>query len=681
MQQSTAVVPYNGNEGERYENSTGSDLGRKRRLFRAFEANKSREQEEQKESRRYYSGRQLTDKQLKVYQKRNQPPIWDNRIARKVDFLVGVEQRMRRDPKAFARGPEDQKAADTATASLRFVCDQARWETIASDVAHDGMVSGVGVAWIGIENGKRGLDVKAKRGQVDRFFYDPRTALPDFSDARYMGMHLWQDIEDIKAEYPQHAEMLDAMVDRENGVTLTILDEERDEQWGDFEHRRVRVVEMYERKMTPQGAVWYFCKFTGTLELESGVSPYLDEYGQPDCPYVAWSPYIDERGDRYGVVRNMRPMQDEVNQRRSKALHMMGSRRLHMRKGVVDDVDKARTEIMKADGVVEHNGTWGEDVGIIDDNQDIRWQVEMLAQAQSSLENLGPNPGLIGKGGGVADQSGRAILAQRDSGMTELSPVFERLRDWKLRCYRKMWARVRQAWTGERYIRITEDPKSPTYLGINQPAMDPMTGGPAVDPMTGQPVLENALAEIDVDVILDEGPDTIVMQEELLQTLSQLGEAAVGPMGRVMIELSQVANKEALLAIMDKATQPPPEVAELNKRMQQLEEAMKQALLAKAHADTEAVRVDSAVKLATAMVPPQVVPQVFPMPFADQQGMGAQPPQQMPQLDQMMPEGPPPDQQMMDSGVPQDMPMDQMPGGLPIDGELGSPMSAGFQGA
>jgi len=652
------------------------ELGRYRRLFIAFDENKRREVEEQKEARRYYSGRQWTDAELAALAKRNQPAVWDNRIARKVDFLVGVEQRMRRDPKGFGRGPSDAKSADVATASLRFVCDMNRWEVMASDAAHDGMVSGIGVAWIGIEGGPRGLDVKCKRGQVDRFFYDPRSNLPDFSDARYMGMHLWVDLEDLKAEYPQHAEQLGDMVDLDTGV-ITTMDAERAEQWADFEHRRVRVVEMYERTATKHGPAWYFCKFTGGLMLECRWSPYRDEHGIPDCPYVAWSPYVDERGDRYGVVRNMRPMQDEVNKRRSRLLHLVNVDQLQMNPGLVEDVDATRTEMAKPDGVIVHQGVWGQTIGPTEKSAEMKGHAELLAQAQGSLENLGPNPGLIGKGGGVADQSGRAILAQRDSGMTELSPVFERLRDWKLRCYRKMWARIRQAWTGERYIRITEDPKAPSYLGINQYQ---------IDPMTGQAQASNVIADIDVDIILDEGPDTIVMQEELMQTLANLGEAAAGPLGKVMIELSQVSNKDQLLEMMDKAMAPNPEVQQLQQRMAAMEAMLKQATIAKTHAETEAKRVDSAIKLAQAMMPPQTVVAEYPMPFADTTmgapaGPGPMPPQGPAMQPNMPPEGLPPPQIPIGPQGPQDVPLDQMPGGLPIGGasELNSALSAGMQ--
>jgi len=62
-----------------------------------------------------------------------------------------------------------------------------------------------------------------------------------------------------------------------------------------------------------------------------------------------------------------------------------------------------------------------------------------------------------------------------------------------------------------------------------------------------------------------------------------------------------------------------------------------------ARAGAEKARIDGVVALATAAIPPQVVPQVFPMPFADMGGnpMAYAPPQ--------LPE--PPQEQAMDGGM------------------------------
>lgn len=548
----------------------GSDgIHRKLRWFTAWETNKRDELSEAREARKYYHDKQWTDTEIQKLRRRGQQATVRNRIKRKIDFLVGTEQRLRRDPKAYPRTPKHEREADTATACLRYVCDNARWETISSDIMHDGLVNGIGVCFIGIED----ADPVIRHVDTERFFYDPRSVKPDFSDARYLGLHLWLDVDEAKERWPDHAGYFDSVMDQETGTLGTFLEQDRGEQWSDLEQRRVRVIEFWEkRSLAPHmaGFGWYYCYFTGSKELEGGWSPYKGEKGEPDCPYEAWSPYVDERGVRYGLIRTLKSVQDEVNYSASKYLHRLSTRQFFYKEGSVEDPDEFSREIARPDGKIKiaQHSKWGEDIGLVDDTAEMRGEAERHGLALQEMENYGPNPGLVGQGQGVDGASGRALLAQRDSGMTELSPVFERQRDWKLRCYRKMWHRARQAWTGEKVIRVTDDDESLQFIGLNQYGMDPQTG---------QLVSQNVLAELDVDIILDEGPDTLVMNEELMDMFSKMGEAAFTPAGKILIELSNVAGKEKLMGMIDEAMQaaapqgPDPEQLRAEAQMQQLQ--------------------------------------------------------------------------------------------------------------
>lgn len=541
-------------------------LDRKRRWFRAWEGNKKQEQEEARLARKYYHDKQWTDSEIERLRKRGQQATVRNRVKRKIDFLVGTEQRLRRDPKAYPRTPKHERDADVATAGLRFVCDQSKWPQVSSNCMHDGLIDGIGVAFIGIENG----DPVVRRAASDRFFYDPRSVEPDFSDARYMGLHLWFDIDEAKARWREKQKELQDTLDASGDTTTAFIEQDRQDQWGDLEGRRVRVCEFWEKEsLAPHmaGWGWKFCFFTGDVYLEGGWSPYKGEKGEPDCPYEAWSPYVDEKGDRYGLVRTLRSIQDEINYSASKYLHRLSTRQFFYKEGSVEDIDQFSSQIARPDGKIKINehAEWGKDVGLVDDSVQMRGEAERHQMALSEMENYGPNPGLVGQGQGVDGASGRALLAQRDSGMTELSPVFERQRDWKLRCYRKMWSRIRQAWTAEKWIRITDEDNAVQFVGLNQYEMDPMTG---------QIMSQNVVAEIDVDIILDEGPDTIVMNEELMQHFSSMGEAAFSPAGELLIELSNVNNKDRLLKLIQDARQqqsqgPNPEQIKAEAAMQQ----------------------------------------------------------------------------------------------------------------
>lgn len=573
-----------------------ADLARKHRWFRAYETNKRREMDEQRQARQYYHDKQWTDEEVRRLNGRGQQATVRNRIKRKIDFLKGVEQRLRRDPKAFPRTPKHEHDADTATAVLRYICDVNRWEKGSSASMHDGLVSGIGVMFVGIERG----DPKLKHVHADRFFYDPRSIEHDFSDAQYMGLHLWMDVDDAAARWPAHKNRLMAMIDGQNVSVSLSQDADKEQQWGDFENRRVRIVEFWERKPVAafeNGYAWYYCYFTGEHTLESGWSPYKGENGEPDCPYEAWSPYVDEKGDRYGMIRTMKSVQDEINYSASKILHRIATDRLFYEDGAIDDIDEASRQLARPDGKLKiTRGEWGKTVGIIDQTRKIDGETERFQLAVTEIENLGPNPGLVGQGQGVDGASGRALLAQRDSGMTELSPIFEQHRDWKLRVYRKAWLRARQAWPGEKWIRVTDDDKSTQFIGLNQIEMDPMTG---------QISAENMIAQVDVDIMLNEGPDTITMNEELLQTLAQVGEAATGPLGRVLIELSNAPNKERLLKMLEQANAPSPEVQAMQQRMAKLEEMLAAANIDKTVAEVENRRADTLGKLITAATPQQ----------------------------------------------------------------------------
>jgi hypothetical protein len=191
--------------------------------------------------------------------------------------------------------------------------------------------------------------------------------------------------------------------------------------------------------------------------------------------------------------------------------------------------------------------------------------------------------------------------------------------------------------------------------------------------MSGQVVgMENAVAEIDIDIILDEGPDTVTMREELMERLSQLGPGVVSP--ELLIELSNIGEKEQILRKMQEFKAPPPEMAELAKRMSQLEELLAAAKVDKEQAAVEKTRADTAKVMVESGLPPDMVGQIFPVFYREPTtldqakgmlGMGQ--PSPMPQN---LLAGPPP----MDGAPPPGMPP---PNGLapepPPDGLQGLP--------
>lgn len=470
--------------------------------------NKQDEINEQKDARRYYHGAQWTEEQIKVFNLRRQPVVTFNRVQRKIDGIIGLLERMRQEPKAYPRTPEHEQGAELSTAALRYVLDEQEWKAKAPECARDGAIDGIAGIEIELEEGDNGdNDVGFEIVEPDSFFYDPRSYRMDFTDARYMGVGKWVDTDLAKEMFPDKADEIDAST--ENATDLT-TNPDRENKWFSTVGGRtmIRLIDIwYQHK-----GGWCWALFTGSSKLMEGRSYFYDEKRKTFCKFLMFSAGVDHDGDRYGFVRHMRSAQDEINSRRSRAMFTLQSRRLLLTKGSVEDVEVARREWARPDGLVEVNASnVNEGVKADDQSFDFAGQLKMLENATQELENYGPNQALIGAGS-VENSSGRAIALLQQAGIAELGPYILSFRAWKVRVYRALWNAIQQHWTAERWIRVTDDEGLAQFIQVN---------GIQVDPRTGLPTLVNALGSLDVDIILDEGPDSINAMADVYDTLKE----------------------------------------------------------------------------------------------------------------------------------------------------------------
>lgn len=295
----------------------------------------------------------------------------------------------------------------------------------------------------------------------DRLFYDPHSRKLDFSDARYMGGVLWMDYEDAVAKWPDATEALDATL-AERTSTQTYDDRPEWKRWSSGGSRkRVRIVQMYHLER----GTWWQCIYTKGGKLESMEVPFRDQDGKSFCPMFLQSAFVNRKNERYGLVRSMVWVQDEINKRRSKALHRLSMRQVRSERGAVDDIDIARKELAKPDGWVETNP--GFQFEILANPDQLTAELTMLQEAKSEIELLGPNAALQGKDEDAP--SGRAILANQQGGQTEISVLFDRFAGFKKRVYQGIWSLIRQYKDEEWWVRVTDDEKNVRFVGFNRP--------------------------------------------------------------------------------------------------------------------------------------------------------------------------------------------------------------------
>jgi hypothetical protein len=569
----TAFADYTSNAGAQTGPSTGTQgvtkeywsLDRLKRSYTDYLNSKTHEVEEQKNARRYRHASQWTAEQIKIFNKRKQPIVTYNRIGRKIDGVVGLIEKLKQSPKAFPRTPKEEQGANLVTSVIRSVLDAVEWKAkcpiLADAAATDGFA---GIELLLVKGDEGDPDIDMELVDNDGFFYDPRSIKHDFSDVRFMGQGKWLDLDAAREMFPGQAEDLE---DAMESATDLSTNSDRENKWfiTDGHIKRIRIVDEWYL----MNGEWCFCIYTGNKKLEEGKSPFHDDKGKTFCKYVMFSAYVDQDGDRYGFVRNLKSAQDEINQRRSKGLHLLNTRRIVAEQGAFDDLEITRREASRPDGIVIRNKGFEAEFDDTAKIAELNQQMEFMVDAKAEIENFGPNPALIGQGS-LGDKSGRAIQLLQQAGVAELGPYLTGYRGWKIRVYRAVWGAVREHWRAERYVRVTDDQDNLQFVGLNQVS---------IDPNTGMPAMVNQLGKLDVDIIMDEGPDSITMiadTREALLALAQNG-AAVPP--EILIELDHGIDHDTKKRILERLKAPNPQ--------QQLAQQGAQAEIGKVVADTE----------------------------------------------------------------------------------------------
>lgn len=611
------------------ESSVSDDLEDRLSEFRDYATSTASAREQAEKCRDYKNGKQLSDEELKALKKRKQPPVIDNKIQDKCDTLIGIEQQTRTDPKAYPRTPEHDEAADAATDALRYVKDDNAFTEVTTAAYDNLMVEGLCAGEVIIEK-REGKHPKVKMNRIpwDRTYYDPHSRELDFSDAGYKGFFTWMYADKAESMWPDKKDIIsESWAGTENTEGDTFDDKPRYAVLTG-KRKRIQVFTTYFYKSEKwMRAVW--CS-GGYLEGPV-VSNYKDEDGKTDCCIELQAVYKDRDGNPFGSVQRWIDLQDAHNKRHSKMLHLLNTKQMHVEKGAFTDINKARAELHKPDGVIEY--TPGMKSEIVTNLDMAQGQFQLLQYTDAQLSSTGPNAALMGQTG---DISGKAKQLDQQAGSLMTAPLANAHRSWKLRMYRKAWNRVRQFWTREMWIRVTDDEDNVKFVGLNQPvlqgdllaeqlkndpmppeqkaeilkqaAQDPAMQQPVLD--NGKPKLKNNVAEMDVDIIIDEAPDTITVQsEEFVQLVELAKSGAVQIPPKALITASQLRSqtKKLILDQMSGENDPAAKaMAALQQRMMELETMLKEGQVRKVNADalkSEAAagetEIDTAVKLAT----------------------------------------------------------------------------------
>lgn len=595
------------------------------RLVQWFEASEDSSMDARAEAERcrdYYDGKQWTAAEITALKKRKQPVIVSNRIKPKINTLKGLESKSRTNPKALPRNQgHDDEAAEAAQDSIRFVLDDNDSDALFSECFDELCIEGSEAVEINVQPVEKTgeFDITLRQIHWDRQFYDPHSREKSFIDAKYLGEVVWLDYEDAVDQYPDAEKAIASTIDKFGGNTGDTYNDKPQHRWADAKRKRVCLISIcYLEK-----GQWMHAIFVrGGFVQEPEAVPFTDGDGNSECVYVYQSAYVDRDGNRYGAVKDWLSPQDEINKRRSKALHLLSVRQAKVRKGAVDSLVKLREELAKPDGLIEENIPDG--IEVLQNGDMAQAQFQLLAEAKQEIDGMGVNAALAGTESRA--MSGRALEARANTGSNEVQPILDAHQQFKNRIYRAIWNRIRQYWTEEKWVRVTDDEKKAKFVGLNQPVTmgdkilervkqsgeqvtpemeQQIKADPQMQVVVGQ---KNVPAEMDVDVILDEVPDFAALQSEQFAQLSDLAGKGMPIPPEAIIQASSLRDKDKIIKMIKGETeegQESPQTVQMQQQVQQLTQAvegltqeneqMKADLSIKA-ADSQTKRIDSETK-------------------------------------------------------------------------------------
>lgn len=535
----------------------------------------------------FYDGLQLSDEMIAHMRNRGQTPLVFNVISNVVNWLLGTERRARTDYKVLPRQEDATKAAEKKTQLLKYLSDINRTPFSVSRSFADSVKGGVGWIEDGVQEEDEGEPIYSRYESWRNIIYDSAGTELDMSDARYIFRTKWTDVDVAQAMFPDRK----AQIQHSSTTSLALtraLDMMGDEVMdrreieasersystdvnGLSERHRVRLIEAWFRipvedkyvrggqfsgelydSQSPghvQDVIMGRATVVPKVRMRMHVAIMTEEH----MLFLGKSPYRHNRfpftpiwcyrRDRdnlpYGLVRQMRDPQIDINNRAAKALHILNSSKVVMERGAVKDMEKFEEEVSRPDAII-----------IKEQGKELTLDADR-GMDQSHLDMMGRSIQMIQQMSGVTDEnmgrttnatSGKAITARQDQGALATAPIFDNLRLAKQISGEKKLSLIEQYMTEQRQFRITNMRGNPQYIQIN-----------------------DGLPEND---ILATKADFIITEDDFAATIRQ---AQVEELMELLGGLAQTA-PEVAIAVLDLAveTMDIPQREEIVKRIRQI---------------------------------------------------------------------------------------------------------------
>jgi hypothetical protein len=538
----------------------------------------------------FYDGCHWSEKDKQVMADKDINPITANRIFPVVNLVLGYAANNPSDIVAKGRTQLDNEIGQVMSEGIRYVIDQCDGRAKIRDAFKDQIVPGFGYLKVDRQDDPRREKVTIRKFPWYTFGWDPYgDNWLDPQQCRFCFHYDWKDLDAIIAAWPEKESEIEAEFSRMGDASLrrttfTTLDigsqveshrnQLRGGGWADPLRRRVRPVEMYYAvdapglfAVLPDSRVFEvrddmpineqynllmsaeqtikatvkkirLANFLGDLILDDIESPH----GHDQYPYVPLYSYLDRFGMPYGVPRQLKEQNMEVNKRRSMALALLYAKRMTYEKGALEDPNRAFAEMNARLGMIEVNDGFIEKVKIDDLSALAAPQVDLMRASEQEIKEIaGANDEALGYK--TPAMSGAALDRKQQQSGTMTATLHGNLERSQRRLGELVIAEIQANWTHTKVLRITDRMTgADRFVELNKAITD--EGGNVIK-------IRNNVANGRFDCEIGKKPlsDTVREQnaELLFNAIQKAPPEAIPELLSMAFELSDMPQKEILL--------------------------------------------------------------------------------------------------------------------------------------
>jgi len=483
----------------------------------------------------YYDHLQWREEDAQLLMDRGQAPLVFNESRQTIDWVSGMQKRMRMDEVVLPREQADQTSAEIKSKVFKYVSDAnlAQWH---ESKAYKQMVIG-GLGWLeeGINTDPGATLIYSGSEDWGNVYRDSRSRQFDMKDGRYMFRRKQTDLDyaiallpDARKHLVQQAGIADYEHGAANGDDVWYLGErltgstdmvgsnslghqfrDRSAYIGGSEVKdsgrrlSVNLIECWYRvpeaikvfASGPQRGKEFDPKNQGHVQLEADRWKMYSAVTQRMRVMIAteaarlwdgksplrhqnfllvpiWGYRRGRDGLCYGLMRGMRDINDDINKRASKAIYAASSNRMTYEAGAFKDIELARQEAARPDMMLEVKRK--DMVSFEKPQADMAMNFELLSFDREMLRNVGGvTDANLGRDSNAI--SGKAIGLQQDQGSLTTSELPDNLRLAKQLAGKLRLSHIEQFMTEKQVIRIVGEGQPIEWVTVNDQQEDGTT--------------------------------------------------------------------------------------------------------------------------------------------------------------------------------------------------------------